>query len=147
MVMGALTLVFISVLVLWPIRFVFRSLSVCAPRGPAAQAPARFSAFSLAARGTALAACTLALWFEAAFASASWRLKPFADFYGIPAPLKHILWNLPVLALFAAALVFFSLEAWRRRMWHPAERWHYLLVAIAVGLFLYTFYSRHLLVM
>lgn len=138
------TLVLLSAVVLWPVmalaRFIFRS----APQRAASNPPRRVT-FSRAARTTALAACALALWFEMSFVLAEWRLKPFAALYGFPAPVKHLLWALPVLMLFAAVLVSFCVLAWRKRAWHPAHRLHYTLLVVALGLFLYAFCSRHLL--
>ena len=102
-------------------------------------------AFSLAARGLAFAACALALWFEVSFLLVQGQLRPFAIFYGLPAPVKHLLWALPVLTLFVVALASFCVVAWRRRMWHPAQRVYYTLLVASLGIYLYVFCSLHLL--
>ena len=144
--MDAVSVVFLSVVVLWPIMTLVRLTLVNAMPGSAVQSCARRQAtLSWVARGTALATCALALWFEASLALTELQLKPFADFYGFPAPVKHLLWTLPVLLVFTVALVPFTLVVWRKRLWHPAHRLHYTLLLVALGLFLYIFYARHLL--
>jgi CubicO group peptidase (beta-lactamase class C family) len=144
LLMSAVTIVFISALVLWPVMALLWPFFSNVPVKPTA--PTSWLAnFSLAARGTAFAACALALWFELAFALAEWRLKPFADFYGFPAPVEHLLWVLPVLLVCTATVALFSVVAWCRRFWHPAHRLHYTLLPAALGLFIYIFYTRHLL--
>jgi hypothetical protein len=52
---------------------------------------------------------------------------------------------LPVLLVLTVALAGFSVVVWRRRLWHPAHRLHYTLLALAGGWFLFVFYSRNLL--
>lgn len=141
MLLIAATIIFVSAIVLWPImiflRFAFANITTAPTRRPNAR-------LSIAARAIAIAACLLALAFELSFAVAELRLRPFADFYGIPPSVKQLLWMLPVLAGFAVALAIFSFAIWRQRLWHPAHRLHYLLLTVALGVFLYTFYSRHL---
>lgn len=140
----AATWVFLSALMLWPTmvfaRFVTggaaQSAVVC-PRGTAT--------FSVLARATAFAACALALWFEISYTLAKERLRPFATLYGFPSPLRHLLWALPLLQLFLVLLAIFCILSWRRRAWNPAHRLHYTLLAAALGLYLYVFWSLHLL--
>jgi CubicO group peptidase (beta-lactamase class C family) len=139
------SMVFLSAVVLWPIMALIRFLLASGTQQPAASPHRPLANLSLAARGTAFAACALALWFEMSFALAELRLKPFADFYGFPTPVKHLLWALPVLLVFTVALILFSAIAWRKRLWHPVHRLHYTLLPVAMGLFLYAFYARHLL--
>jgi len=143
--MRLLTITFISALVVWPVMALMRFVFAGTPGKPAAQWHWRRAKFSLLARITALTACGLALWFEGSLALAELRLRPFADFYDIPAAVKQLLWVLPVLLIFAAVLGLFSFIAWRRRIWHPAHRLHYLVLAVALWVFLYTFYSRHMI--
>jgi hypothetical protein len=94
---------------------------------------------------TALATCLLVLWFEPAFALAEFHLKPFASFYGFPAPLQRLMRAPPVLLALTIALVIFTAMTWRRRLWHLAHRLHFSLVTTACAAFLYIFYARHLL--
>ena len=143
--MRVATIAFISALVLWPVMALMRLAFAGAPKKTGPRSPRRRASFSLLARGVAFAACGLALWFELSMAVAELRLKPFAEFYGIPASVKQLLWVLPVLMGFTAVLMGFAVIVWCRRIWHPVHRLHYLLLAVALGLFLYTFYSRHLL--
>lgn len=143
--MSALTVVFVSALVLWPAMVLMRFVFADASRKPAVSSGRRRPHFSLLARGTAFAACVLALWFEFSFALAEGRLGPFADFYGLPASVRQLLWILPLLLGLTALLAVCSAVVWRRRVWHPAHRWHYLLLTAALGLFVYAFWQRHLL--
>ena len=138
------TWVFLSVVVIWPVMGFFRFISRNAAQGafPSVRTAATFS---LAARAAAFAACALALWFEVSFLAVESRLGPFADFYGFPKPLKHLLWALPALMFFVVVLVSFCILAWRRRIWRLAHRLHYTLLVIALSLFLYAFCSLHLL--
>ena len=140
----AVTVVFLSVIVLWPIMGLMRLSFANRSPGPLPAGRRRVN-FSTAARSTALVACALALWFEAALALAELRLRPFADFYGFPAPVRNLLWALPVLLGLTTALVLFAVIAWRKKFWHPAHRVHYTLLATACAVFLYIFYARHLL--
>jgi CubicO group peptidase (beta-lactamase class C family) len=136
--LSLVTAVFVSAILLWPLLFLLRQIS----SGPNPQ-PA--SHLARAACGMALAACGLALWFEAAFALAESRLQPFADFYGLPPSIHALLWALPVLLALTIGLAVFGVVAWCRRWWHPVQRVHYTLVTAACALFLYFFFSRHLL--
>lgn len=137
------TLVFVSVLVLWPLTAFMRLVFSQAPRNPGTRL-GRIFTFSLTAHATAFSACLLALWFEVCFLLVQWRLKPFAIYYGFPAPVQRLLWALPALALFTVALAAFCTFAWRRRLWHPARRFHYTLLVAALVIFLYAFCSLHL---
>ena len=140
----ASTCILLSAVVLWPImafsRFLFRK-----PEQEEAPFPRNLVNFSPAARVMAFTACALALWFEISFVLARQQLRPFAMFYGFPAPLKHLLWVLPVLILFLALLLSFCVLAWRRRIWHLAHRLHYTSLVAALGLFVYLVCSLHLL--
>lgn len=141
----SVSVVFLSALLLWPVMFLVRLLVVQPSRPPALESRRRFANMSLIARVTAFAACALALWFELSLALAELRLKPFAGFYGFPASVRNLLWALPVLLGLSVVLAGFSIIAWRRRLWNPVHRVHYTLLVVACGLFLYFFYSRHLL--
>lgn len=138
----AATLVLLSVFVLWPIMEFMRLTS---NKPPQTIRPSRARVtFSLMARASAAAACALALWFEISFLIVQGQLRPFATFYGLPAPVQHMLWALPALTFFAAALAVFCIFAWWRSIWHPAHRIHYTLLVAALGIFLYAFCSMHL---
>ena len=106
--MCAVTIVPTSVLVLWPIMALTRLTFAVASGKPATQSGRRLANFSQVARGIAFTAWALALWFELSFALAELRLEPSADFYGIPAPVKYLLWALSLLMIFAPTLLFFS---------------------------------------
>ncbi|MGH8023680.1 MAG: serine hydrolase domain-containing protein, partial [Limisphaerales bacterium] len=138
------TLVLLSAVVLWPLM-AFARLIFKKPSQNEMAIPARRITLSRVARAAAIAASVLALWFEVSFSLAESRLRPFAAFYGFPAPIKHLLWALPVLILFVAVLAALCSCAWRRRLWHPAHRLHYTLLVVALGVFLYAFCSMHLL--
>ncbi|HEU5396031.1 MAG TPA: serine hydrolase domain-containing protein [Verrucomicrobiae bacterium] len=143
LLMSVITIVLVGTLVLWPIQSLFRLAG--RTRNSTVPASDDWPRLSRAARATAVAACALALWFELDFGLTETRLNPFANLYGFPSPLKGLLWALPVLLALLFALFVFCVLAWRRRLWHPARRIHYTLLAIALALFLYVFYSRHLL--
>lgn len=138
------TLVLLSAIVWWPVTAFARLIFSQAPQD---RVPSwrTLLTFSWTARATAFAACALALWFEVSFVLVQWQLRPFAIYYGFPTPVKHLLWVLPALMLFVAALASFCVLAWRGRIWHPAHRVHYTLLVVALGIFLYAFSSLHLL--
>lgn len=143
--MRAVTIVLISAAVLWMIMGLIRFIFTGAPK-KSAPATAKVSPqLEEAARGTALATCLFALWFEAAFAIAELSLKPFANFYGFPAPLQGLMWALPVLLALTIALAIFTGLVWQQRLWHPIHRLHFTLVTVACAVFLYLFHARHLL--
>ena len=144
LVLSAATMIFLSALVLWPITALVR-LGFAGAQSPAKPTNRTAAIFTRVARGTALATGVLALWFEISFTLAKMRLKPFVDFYGIPAPVSHLLWALPVLAILTLALAAFSIFAWHRRIWHPAHRLHFTLLTAAGGLVVYVYYVQHLL--
>lgn len=143
--MRAASLIFLSVVVLWPVVFLVRRVFAAAP---AVKPPFRrecSTAGSKAASMTAFGACALALWVEISLAIVGLDLPPFAEFYGLPASVRHLLAVMPVLMVLAAALVAFSVLAWRRRFWSFVRRVHFTLVPVAFALFFYVFYLRHLL--
>jgi CubicO group peptidase (beta-lactamase class C family) len=145
LLMRTVTTVFVSAAVLWLIMGMMQLALAGAPENAApaiAPAPAKLG---VAARGIALATCLLALWFEAAFALAEWKLKPFANFFGFPATLQSLMWALPVLLALTVALAVCTVLVWHRRLWHPLHRLHFTLVTVAGAVLLYIFYARHLL--
>jgi len=138
------TLILVSGMVLLPVMAFVTFILNKRPQSPGPSLRT-ILIFSPTARMTAFAACVLALWFELSFLLVQGRLRPFAEFYGFPSPVKHLLWALPVLMLFVAAVAFFCGFAWYRRLWHPVHRVHYTLLVAALGVFLYAFCSLHLL--
>ena len=139
-------LVFLSALVLWPIMYLVRLISANTARDtlPAGSAP-RLIRISRLARMTALVACALALWVQISLLLTELRLAPFADLYGLPASIQHLLWLMPALMGLTIALVAFSAIAWRCRLWNLAHRVHYTLIPLALLVFFYLFNTRHLL--
>lgn len=142
--LDVVSIIFLSAVMLWPlmalVRLDFQNFSL----RRAGEVAWRQINFSFVARITAFAACVLALWFEISFALARHDLKPFAELYGFPSAIKRLLWVLPVLSIFCGAMMLISIGAWRKRIWRPAHRLHYTLLAGALAVFLYIFYSHHL---
>jgi CubicO group peptidase (beta-lactamase class C family) len=140
------SLIFVSVVVLWPAKwFVRQVLPATAGQPSFAPLEKRRNKLSIIAQTIAFIACLLALWFEASLALTELRLDPFAEFYGMPGSIKHLFAIMPVLMALAAAALVFSWLAWQKRLWHPWQRLHYTLVPVALLLFFYIFYCRHLL--
>lgn len=142
---GAASLVFLSVVVVWPIAFVVRFISAGLARHPAPAGRPRLPRLSVMARGMALAACALALWFEVSLAITEARLAPFATLYGLPAPIKSLFSLMPLFVILAATLAVIAVLAWSTRLWNFAHRLHYTLIPLALALLLYVFYRQHLL--
>jgi CubicO group peptidase (beta-lactamase class C family) len=144
--MRAATFVFLSVVVVWPIVLVIRFIGAHTVPKPAMSGTNRQRVrLSWAARGTAFAACALALWFEAVLALTELRLHPFADLYGLPASIRSLMGVMPLLMVLTVSLVVFSIVIWRIRLWSLAQRLHYSLIPAALALFVYVFYCQHLL--
>jgi CubicO group peptidase (beta-lactamase class C family) len=140
------TVVFLSVVLLWPIVVIIRFIGAhTVPEPTRSITDRRWVRFSRIARGTAFTACVLALWFEASLALTELRLGPFADFYGLPASIRSLLGVMPLLMVSTLVLVVFAVIVWRNRFWSLAGRLHYSLIPAALVLFLYVFYCQHLL--
>lgn len=143
--MRTVTIVFVSAAVLWLVMGLLRLIFAGAPENAAPTIAPAPHKLGVAARVIALSTCLLALWFEAAFALAEWKLKPFANFFGFPASLQSLMWALPVLLALTVALAVCTVLVWHRRLWHPLHRLHFTLVTVAGAVLLCLFYARHLL--
>ena len=144
--LGIATVVFLSVVVLWPIVLIIRFIGAqTVQEPPRSIADRRWVRFSRIARGMAFAACVLALWFEVSLALTELRLGPFADFYGLPASIRSVLGVMPLLVVLTLVLIVFAVVAWRYQFWSLAGRLHYSLIPAALALFLYVFHCQHLL--
>lgn len=138
------SLMFLSVLILWPAAFLVRSMRPARGLQPPVANRGR-RRFSWLAQGTAFAACLLAIWFEIGLALTERQLGPFADIYGVPSAVRALFGFMPVFVVLTGALAIFSVLAWRKKLWSFAHRLHYTLLPLAFIVWLYIFQSQHLL--